>query len=91
VLKACRKLEIIHYDLSGPVLIPFVNRNTDIMYFIDDYTMMCWIYLLKDKSQAFKTFKKIHVWIQNEAQSHVDTIPIDNGGEYTSNEQNIFH
>lgn len=57
-----------------------------IMTFIDDYTRMCWVYLLKDKSQAFDTFKNFHVWIQNEAQSHMDTFHTDNGGGFTSND-----
>jgi transposase InsO family protein len=47
---------------------------------------MCWVYLLKHKSQAFETFKNFHVWIENEAQSHIGTLCTDNGGEYTSNE-----
>jgi hypothetical protein len=65
--KACRKLELIHFDLCGPMLIPFANLNRYIMTFIDDYTRNCWVYFLKEKSQAFETFKNFHVWIQNEA------------------------
>ena len=66
--------------------VPFANGNKYIMYLIDDYTKMCWVYLLKEKSQDFETFKKFHVWIQNEAQSHIDSLCTDNGREYTSNE-----
>jgi hypothetical protein len=47
--------------------IPYTNGNKYMMYFIDGYTRMCWVYLLKDKSQAFETFKIFHVWIQNES------------------------
>jgi hypothetical protein len=43
------------------------NGNKYIMSFIDDYTRMGWVYLLKDKSQAFETFKNFHVWMKNEA------------------------
>jgi hypothetical protein len=64
--RACRKLELIHSDLCGLMLVPFANVNKYIMTFVDDYTRMCWVYLLKDKSQAFETFKNFHVWIQNE-------------------------
>jgi hypothetical protein len=46
------------------------------MTFIDDYTRMCWVYLLKDKSQAFETFKNFHVWIQNEAQSCIGSLAL---------------
>jgi hypothetical protein len=84
--RACRKLGLIHSDLCGPMPVPSANGNKYIMSFIDDYTRMCWVYLLKDKSQAFETFKKFHVWIQNEAQSHIGSLHTDNGREYTSNE-----
>jgi hypothetical protein len=59
--RACRKLALIHSDLCGPMLVPSANGNKYIMNFIYDYTMMYWVYLLKDKSQAFETFKKFHV------------------------------
>jgi transposase InsO family protein len=84
--RACRKLELIHSDLCGPMPVPSANGNKYIMSFIDDYTRMCWVYLLKDKSQAFETFKIFHVWIQNEAQSRIGSLHTDNGKEYTSNE-----
>eukprot|EP00253_Pinus_taeda_P033630 PITA_33630 len=47
---------------------------------------MCWVYYLKNKSDAFQTFKNFHTWIENYAQSHIGSIRIDNGKEYTSNE-----
>jgi hypothetical protein len=54
--RACRKLELIHSNLCGPMHVPFANGNKYIMTFIDDYTRMCSMYLLKDNSQAFQTF-----------------------------------
>eukprot|EP00253_Pinus_taeda_P015766 PITA_15766 len=47
---------------------------------------MCWVYLLKNKSDAFQTFKNFHKWIENDAQSHIGSIRTNNGKEYTSNE-----
>jgi hypothetical protein len=65
--RECRKLELIHFDLCGPMHVPSANGNRYIMTFIDDYSWMCWVYLLKEKSQVFEIFKNVHVWIQNEA------------------------
>jgi hypothetical protein len=76
--KACKKLGLIHSDLCDPMPIPSANGNKYIMSFIDDYTKMCWVYFLKAKSQDFETFKNFHVWIQNEAQSHISTLHTDN-------------
>eukprot|EP00253_Pinus_taeda_P027245 PITA_27245 len=47
---------------------------------------MCWVYLLKKKSEAFETFENFHAWIENDAQSHIGSIRASNGKEYTSNE-----
>ena len=53
--RECRMLVLIHSDLCGPVHVPSINGNRYIIAFIDDYTKMCWVYLLKDKLQAFET------------------------------------
>ena len=56
------------------------------MTFVDDYSRMRWVYLLKTKSEAFQTFKNFHAWIENQAQAHIGTFQFDNGKEYISNE-----
>ena len=84
--RAHRKLELIHFDLCGSMPLPSANGNKYMMTFIDDYTRMCWFYLLKNKSEAFETFKNIHAWIENDAQFHIGSIPTENGNGYTSNE-----
>jgi len=53
------------------------------MTFIDDYTRICWVYLLKIKSKYFETF---HVWIENDSQSHIGSIHANNGKLYTTND-----
>jgi hypothetical protein len=77
-LRAHRKLKFIHSDLCGPMHVPSANGSRYIVTFIDDYTRMWWVYLLKHKSQAFETFKNFHLWIKNEAQSYIGTLHIDN-------------
>ena len=53
--RAHRKLELVHSDLCGPMLVASANVNKYMMTFIDDYTRMCWVYLFKNKSNAFQT------------------------------------
>jgi len=66
--------------------IPSIFGNKYIMNFIDDYIRLCWVYLLKHKSQAFETFKNFHVWIENEAQTSIRTLLTDNGRGCNCNE-----
>jgi hypothetical protein len=54
--RACRKLELIHSDLCGPMPIPSTNENKYIMSFVEDYIRMFWVYLVKEKSQDFNFF-----------------------------------
>ena len=58
--------------------VPSANGNKYMMTFIDYYTRMCWVYLLKKKSDDFKTFKNFHAWIENDAHSHIGCIHTDN-------------
>jgi transposase InsO family protein len=79
-----RKIELIHYDLCGPMLVLSTCGNRYIMTFIDDYTRMCWVNLLKHKSQSFENFglkMKLNL---------IGTLCTDNGGAYTSNEFEIY-
>ena len=66
--------------------IPSVNGNKYLMNFVDDYSRMCWVYLLKTKSEAFQTFKNFHAQIENQAQACIGTFRQDNDKEYTSKE-----
>ena len=70
--------------------IPSANGNKYLMTFVDDYSRMCWVYLLKTKFEAFQTFKNFHAWIENQAQARIGTFRSDNGKEYTSNEFNDY-
>ena len=77
--RAHRKLELIHSNLCVPMPISFANGNKYMMTFIDYYTRMCWVYLLKNKSNAFQTFNNLHAWIENDAQTHIGSLRTDNG------------
>jgi hypothetical protein len=72
------------------MLVQSANGNKYTLTFIDDYTRMCWVYLLKEKSQVFATFKNFHLWITNETQLNIDTLQSDNGGEYTNEFENYL-
>ena len=77
--RAHRKLELIHSDLCGPMPLSSTNGNKYLMTFIYDYTRMCWVYLLKNKSDAFQKFKNFHAWIENDAKTHIGSPCTDNG------------
>lgn len=79
------KLGLIHFELCVPMHVQSTNGNKYLLTFVNDYTRMCWVYLLKEKSQVFSTFENFHLWITNQTQLNIGTVQSDNGGEYTSN------
>ena len=56
--------------------------------FVDDCTLMSWIYLLRNKSDVFPIFQTFHAMIQTQFQTHIKVLRSDNGGEYVNH---LFH
>ena len=54
--------------------------------FIDDFSRMCWIGLLKHKDEAFEKFQIFKALVENELDLKIKCLRSDRGGEYTSDE-----
>jgi len=52
--------------------------------FIDDFSRKTWVYLLKEKSEAFEVFKKFKVMVEKVTGRQIKFVRSDRGGEYTS-------
>jgi hypothetical protein len=52
------KLDYVHSDIWGPIRVASKGGAQYFMSFIDDYSRKVWVYFLKNKSDAFATFKK---------------------------------
>jgi hypothetical protein len=52
--------------------------------FIDDYSIKCWIYFLKDKSDTFDQFKEYKAFIEKQIGKHIRILRKINGGEFES-------
>ena len=64
---------------------PNLTSNVYFMSFIDDYTRKTWVYLLKQKSQAFDVFKSFKAMPKKEINKFIKFLRLDGGGEYMSN------
>jgi len=54
--------------------------------FIDDFSRICWIGLLKHKEEVFKKFKAFKALVENESDRRIKCLRLDRGGEFTSDE-----
>ncbi|KAI5318138.1 hypothetical protein L3X38_037846 [Prunus dulcis] len=82
--RASKVLELVHVDLCGPMRNESVARNRYFMLIIDDFTIMIWVYFLRNKSEAFYCFKKFKSMTELQTGHKVQCIRSDRGGEFLS-------
>jgi transposase InsO family protein len=51
---------------------------------------MTWVYFLKAKSETFERFNIFRCLVEKKVKEKIGTLKNDNGGEFTSNEFQIF-
>ena len=57
---------------------------------IDDHSRYMWTILLKEKSEAFDRFRRFKWLIEQETKASIQTLRTDRGGEFTSQEFQVF-
>ena len=85
VTKTKGTLELIHYDVCGPIPSTYLRRYEYYITFIDDYSRNTWIYFLNTKTEVFGKFKEFKALIDR-----IKTLRSNSGGEYTSKEFEAF-
>eukprot|EP00253_Pinus_taeda_P030327 PITA_30327 len=83
---ANRPLELVHTNVCGPSRKRSPWGEEYFILFIDDYSRMVWIGLMKHKDEAFEKFKSFKTLVENESNHKIKSLRSDRGGEFTSNE-----
>ena len=52
------------------------------MTFIDDHTRLCWVYLMKKKSDVEQIFKDFYAFFEIQFQIKISILKTDNGTKY---------
>jgi transposase InsO family protein len=81
-----KPLEIVHTDIVEPNTTKGLKGERYFMLLVDDYTRMTAICFLKNKLEAFENFKIYKEMVENEMDSRIKCLRLDNGGEFTSKE-----
>ncbi|QRV96994.1 Pol polyprotein/retrotransposon [Ceratobasidium sp. AG-Ba] len=76
-------LELLHSDVCGP-LDASIGGVRYVLLFVDDYTRMAWVCLLKTKDQVFEAFRRLRAHLELSSGHRVKTLRTDGGGEYGS-------
>lgn len=77
-----KPLEIVHVDVCGPMRTTRLKGERYFLLFVDDFTRMTWIFLLKKKSKTFSCYQTFKESTENECDMKIKCLRSDNGGEF---------
>lgn len=83
-MRAKHVLNVVHSDIYGPIKVPTYSGNRYFITFVDEYSKMLWLYLIKLKSDALEVFKKFKVLPEKQSGMKLKILITYGGGEYTS-------
>ena len=67
-----------------------MGGNKYFVTFIDEFSRMMWLYLIKAKCEVFSVFKEYKVLSEKQSGKAIKVIRTDGGGEYTSKDVEFF-
>ena len=66
------------------------GQNWYFLIFVDDFTRMTLVFLLKEKSEAFEVFRRFKAMVENQSNHRIKVLRSDLRGEFTSKSFNRF-
>ena len=88
--RAKHALGVVHYDVCGPFPVSSLGGNKYFVYFMDEFTRMTWVTLIKFKQEVFIEFKKFKVKDENKKGHRLKILKTDDEGEFSSTEFKKF-
>ena len=76
--------------MCGPMSTLSLNGSRYFLLFIDDYSRMCWVYFMKEKSEVFCIFKRFKQLVEKQVDKQIKILRTNNGGEFALREFNSF-
>jgi hypothetical protein len=83
-------LDLIHFDVGGPMSVASVKGTSYYVTLIDDFSKKTWIYFMNTKDELFCHFREFKAQVENMIGRKIKVLRTDNEGEHTSNEFTDF-
>jgi transposase InsO family protein len=83
-------LELIHSDICELNGILTRGGKSYFITFIDDFSRYTYVYLMKNKDEAFSMFKRYKYEVENKKEKKIKTLRTDRGREYFPHEFSTF-
>ena len=87
---ATKPLEIVHFDVCGPMKTTSMGAAKYFVTFIDDFSRKVWLYPIKAKSECFNKFKEFKALVEKQSEKKIKVFHSDNGDEFMSNQFKEF-
>ncbi|KAK2372692.1 putative mitochondrial protein [Trifolium repens] len=88
--RAKHALGVVHSDVCGPFPVASTGGNKYFVSFVDEFTRMTWVSLIKFKHEVFAEFQKFKVKAEKQSGQKLKILRTDGGGEFNSNEFKTF-
>lgn len=83
-------LGVVHSDVCGPFEVPSLGGNKYFVSFIDEFSKMMWLYLIRTKGEVFEIFQKFKSMAEKQSDRFLKILRTDGGGEFVSKEFDVF-
>nr|GFB71521.1 retrovirus-related Pol polyprotein from transposon TNT 1-94 [Tanacetum cinerariifolium] len=77
-----RRLQLLHMDLCGPMLVESINGNKYVLVIVDDYSRYTWTHFLRSKDETPKVLINFLRLVQRGLHAQVRTVRADKGTEF---------
>lgn len=75
---------MVHSDVFGSIEVPSLGGNKYFVSFMEEFTRMTWVRLIKFKHEMFVEFQKFKVNAENQSGQRLKILRTDGGGEFNS-------
>jgi len=75
-------MDILHFDIWGPLSIKSIHGHSYFLTVVDDYSRFVWIILLKSKSEVQIQVQNFIIFAENQFECKVKIVRSDNGPEF---------
>lgn len=83
--------DLIHIDLWGPYRIASLSGDKFFLTILDDHSRVTWTFLLKDKTQVYRTISDFIAYVDTQFNAKIKCIRSDNGTEIVQHQcKNLF-
>lgn len=79
----------MHADVCGPIQTESNGGGKYFLLFIDEFSRMCWVFILKFKYEVFSCFQKFVTMVERQSGNQLRILRTDRG-EFMSKEFQDF-